>query len=65
MSFYVSIKGSTLQHALRIKGTPRRGILFKTNKNVSHEAYTDADYAGSVLDRGSTIAYCTLLGGNL
>ena len=27
--------------------------------------YTDADFAGSPLDRRSTIGYCTFLGGNL
>ena len=29
------------------------------------EAYTDADYAGSLIDRRSTTGYCTFLGGNL
>lgn len=62
-------KEAHLQAALRIvqylKGTPGRGILFKRNKNVNLEAYTDADYAGSVLDRRSTTGYCTFLGGNL
>jgi len=29
------------------------------------EAYTDADYAGSLIDRRSTSGYCTFLGGNL
>ncbi|KAK2965725.1 hypothetical protein RJ640_025451, partial [Escallonia rubra] len=29
------------------------------------EAYTDADYAGSLTDRRSTSGYCTFLGGNL
>jgi len=29
------------------------------------EAYTDADYAGLVVDRRSTFGYCTFLGGNL
>lgn len=28
-------------------------------------AYTDADYAGSLVDRRSISSYCTLLGGNL
>nr|KYP52900.1 Retrovirus-related Pol polyprotein from transposon TNT 1-94 [Cajanus cajan] len=58
-----------LQAALRIvqylKGTPGRGILFKRNRNVNLEAYTDADYAGSIVDRRSTTGYCTFLGGNL
>jgi hypothetical protein len=58
-----------LQAAHRIlhylKGTPGRGILFKRNGNTTLEAYTDADYAGSIIDRRSTTGYCTFLGGNL
>ncbi|XP_058724364.1 phospholipid-transporting ATPase 2-like isoform X1 [Vicia villosa] len=48
-----------------LKGTPGRGILFKRNGNTTLEAYTDADYAGSIVDRRSTTGYCTFLGGNL
>lgn len=48
-----------------LKGTPGRGILFKRNGGLALEAYTDADYAGSVVDRKSTSGYCTFLGGNL
>ncbi|KAK2354846.1 putative mitochondrial protein [Trifolium repens] len=58
-----------LQAALRIvqylKGTPGRGILFERNGSVGLEAYTDAYYAGSIVDRRSTTGYCTFLGGNL
>ncbi|CAJ2666495.1 unnamed protein product [Trifolium pratense] len=58
-----------LQAALRIvqylKGTPGRGILFERNGSVGLEAYTDADYVGSIVDRRSTTGYCTFLGGNL
>lgn len=48
-----------------LKGTPGRGILFRRNKGLALEAYTDADYAGSIVDRRSTSGYCTFLGGNL
>ena len=48
-----------------LKGTPGRGILFKRNGNATLEAYTDADYAGSITDRRSTTGYCTFLDGNL
>ena len=58
-----------LQAALRIvqylKGTLGRGILFERNENANLEAYIDADYAGSIVDRRSTTGYCTFLGGNL
>jgi len=39
--------------------------LFKKNSTLTLEAYTDADYAGSIVDRRSTTGYCTFLGGNL
>ena len=58
-----------LQAAYRVlhylKGNPDKGILFKKNNTLALEAYTDADYAGSLVDRRSTIGYCTFLGGNL
>ena len=58
-----------LQAAYRVlhylKGNPGKGILFKKNDTLALEAYTDADYAGSLVDRRSTTGYCTFLGGNL
>ncbi|RVW13115.1 Retrovirus-related Pol polyprotein from transposon RE1 [Vitis vinifera] len=48
-----------------LKGNPEKGILFKKNNTLALEAYTDADYAGSLVDRGSTTGYCTFLRGNL
>ena len=37
-----------------LKGNPGKGILFKKNNTLALEAYTDADYAGSLVDRRST-----------
>ena len=48
-----------------LKRTPGKGILFKRGAVLVLEAYTDADYAGSVIDRRSTSGYYTFLGGNL
>ncbi|XP_059654522.1 secreted RxLR effector protein 161-like [Cornus florida] len=48
-----------------LKGTLGRGILFKKGEGLTLEAYTDADYAVSVINRRSTSGYCTFLGGNL
>ena len=48
-----------------MKGNPEKGILFKKNNTLALEAYTDADYAGSLVDQRSTTGYCTFLGGNL
>ena len=42
-----------------------KGILFKKTSNITLEIYTDADFAGSPLDRRSTTGYYTFLGGNL
>ncbi|RVW17569.1 Retrovirus-related Pol polyprotein from transposon RE1 [Vitis vinifera] len=58
-----------LQAAYRVlhylKGNPEKGILFKKNNTLVLEAYTDADYASSLMDRRSTTGYCTFLRGNL
>jgi len=60
-------KEAHLQDVLRIvqhfKGTPKRGIFFRRNKNVSLEACIN--YAASIVNKRSTIGYCTFLGGNL
>ena len=48
-----------------LKANPGKGILFRRNERVVLEAYIDADYAGSPVDRRSTSGYCTFLGGNL
>ena len=48
-----------------LKGTIGRGLLFRCHSGLDLEVYTDADYAGSIVDRCSTSGYCTFLGGNL
>lgn len=48
-----------------LKSAPGRGILFSKHDHLQVEAYTDADWAGSVTDRRSTSGYCTFVGGNL
>lgn len=48
-----------------LKGNLGKGILFKRGQHMTLEAYTDADYAGSLDDRRSTSGYCTSVGGNL
>ena len=62
-------KESHLQSAYRVlqylKGTPEKGILFKRNGGLVLEAYTDANYAGSIVHRRSTSGCCTFLGRNL
>ena len=47
-----------------LKGSPGKGILFKQNSLLVLEAYTNANYVGSMVDRKSTTRYCTFLGGN-
>ena len=48
-----------------LKSTPGKGILFQKTTQQNIEAYTDADWAGSVIDRRSTSGYCTYVWGNL
>lgn len=48
-----------------LKGTPRKGIMFKRNNRLLIEIYMDANYVGSLVNRRSTSGYYTFLGGNL
>ncbi|RVW32553.1 Retrovirus-related Pol polyprotein from transposon RE1 [Vitis vinifera] len=48
-----------------LKETPGRGLLFKSRGHLQIETYTDADWAGSIVDRRSTSRYCSFVGGNL
>ncbi|XP_024039345.1 uncharacterized protein LOC112097978 [Citrus clementina] len=48
-----------------LKDTPGKGLYFKKRVQRTIEAYTDADWAGSVIDRKSTSGYCTFVWGSL
>eukprot|EP00261_Vitis_vinifera_P038360 XP_019079603.1 PREDICTED: uncharacterized protein LOC109123660 [Vitis vinifera] len=48
-----------------LKGTPGRGLLFKSRGHLQIETYTNADWAGSIVDRRSTSGYYSFVGGNL
>jgi len=64
--FMYLLKGFHLQVAYRIlhylKGSLRKGILFKRERRLTLEGYTSVDYAVLLL---STTKYCTFLGVNL
>jgi hypothetical protein len=48
-----------------LKMTPGRGLLYKKCDNRNIEIYTDADWAGNIIDRRSTSGYCSYVWGNL
>ena len=48
-----------------LKGTSRKGVLFKRGNELTSKAYTYLDYVELVDDRKSTSSYCTFLRGNL
>nr|XP_017181779.1 uncharacterized protein LOC108170846 [Malus domestica] len=48
-----------------LKGFIGRGILMKNNQSTPISGYTDAYWAGSEINRKSTIGYCTFVGGNI
>ncbi|KAA0041351.1 Cysteine-rich RLK (receptor-like protein kinase) 8 [Cucumis melo var. makuwa] len=48
-----------------LKTTPDKGLMFRKTNKKAIEAYTDSDWAGSVVDRKSTSSYCTFVWGNL
>ncbi|XP_062075664.1 uncharacterized mitochondrial protein AtMg00810-like [Humulus lupulus] len=48
-----------------LKGTPGKGLLFKSRGHLEIEVYTDVEWAGSIVDRRSTSGYCSFVGGKL
>ncbi|XP_028059657.1 probable disease resistance protein At4g27220 [Camellia sinensis] len=48
-----------------LKSSSGKGLYFLKHGHLRVEAYTDANWAGSVTDRRSTSGYCTFVGGNL
>lgn len=56
----------TVFHILRyLKNVPEKGLLLSKHGHLQIEAYTVADWVGSINDRRSTSGYCTFVGGNL
>lgn len=54
------------QRILRyLKGTPGKGLWFKSNGHLNVDGYCDADWASCLDDRRSTSGYCVFVGGNL
>lgn len=47
------------------KFTPYKGLLLKKNEELSLEAYNDANWTRSVVNRKSTLGYCTILEENI
>ncbi|XP_028097041.1 uncharacterized protein LOC114296914 [Camellia sinensis] len=48
-----------------LKSAPGKGILFSNHGHLRLEAFTDADWAGSIDDRRSISGYYAFVGGNL
>ncbi|CAL2254674.1 unnamed protein product [Prunus armeniaca] len=48
-----------------LKVTPGKGLMFCKYGHTDVEGYTDADWAGSVINKHSTSRYFTFVGGNL
>ena len=48
-----------------LKSSQGKGVLFARHDHLKIEAYTDADLAGSIIDRRFTFGYCLCAGGNL
>lgn len=48
-----------------LKVIPRKGTLFKKDKELTMKFYTNEAYTGSLVDRRSITCYFMFLGGNL
>ena len=48
-----------------LKGSPRKGLMFRSKNNFQIEAYTDVDWTRSITNRRTTLGYYSFIGGNL
>ena len=48
-----------------VKGILGQGVLYENKGHTQIVGYSDADWAGSPIDRRSTSGYCVFIGGNL
>nr|GEV85925.1 hypothetical protein [Tanacetum cinerariifolium] len=48
-----------------LKGTAGHGVLFRSNRHLNIQMYTDVDWAGDKVNRRSTLGYFSLVGVNL
>ncbi|RVW83276.1 Retrovirus-related Pol polyprotein from transposon TNT 1-94 [Vitis vinifera] len=48
-----------------LKMTPGKGLFFRKTENRDTKVYSDADWAGNIIDRRSTSGYCSFVWGNL
>ncbi|RVW51143.1 Retrovirus-related Pol polyprotein from transposon RE1 [Vitis vinifera] len=44
-----------------LKMTPGKGLFFRKRENRDTEVYSDADWAGNIIDRRSTSGYCSFV----
>ncbi len=58
-----------MEAALRVlrylKSSPRQGLFFPSQNNLSLRAFSDSDWAGCPISRRSTTGYCVFLGSSL
>jgi len=48
-----------------LKSSSGKGLLFSRHDHLKIEAYTNTNWVGSIMDRQSTLRYCTFEGENL
>ena len=48
-----------------VKGTFDYGLKYEANQKINLEGYVDSDWAGSSIDRKSTLGCCFSLGSNM
>ncbi|CAL2264877.1 unnamed protein product [Prunus armeniaca] len=56
---------SLTRPSIAYTSAPGRGLLFRKHGHLDLESYTDADYAGNIIDRRSTSGYFIFVGSNL
>ena len=57
---------TTAKHILRyLKGTFDYGVKYEENQKINLEGYVDSNWAGSAIDRKSTLGCCFSMGSGM
>ena len=61
-----SVHSIAAKHVLRyLKGTVNYGLKYDANQKINLEGYVDSDWAGSAIDRKSTLGCCFSMGSSV
>ncbi|XP_068666468.1 uncharacterized mitochondrial protein AtMg00810-like [Aristolochia californica] len=62
---YLCVTRPNISYVVIVEREPERGLPYKNHGHFNIKGFSDADWAGSLDDKKSTLGFCTMVGGNL